>query len=460
MNKKLRFFKLLAALFLMLIPAEQPVGQNITYEFPGIQLKNSIIRSYDAKKSFIIYTDDGANRKFSYFDPTSSNDVSADFTSANVIVNDMKVVGDQVFFCGYSPSSPGAAFGYFDIGSVFFGSGPIYVSFVPGYTVTLPNGVAASEELNNFLQIEVQKLSTNDIHIYMIADANYFVGGTMSNDYRCVVDVWETGSGGGDFTANEEFSGVYFFNDLVITDNKLVVVGDKRGGTGQYMHEYSLPPSLTPSVFNISPAIITYWFVNDYLFYPIPEVRVAHIDHDVFAVACQGYIYDVKKGIVVSIYGSVGQLIDRILIDDPFGTDQIRDLECRSEKSTDGWRLYLVPEFGNTNKRNSQYVIDVSSAYIMNSVQLLTPNDIDELHSLTINAENETELSGTTTGALRVWQTATTNDACAQSIRVPFEHFWFPESNSIFKKYVGNGKYSYRTFYPIVVNVTRDYICK
>ncbi len=234
----------------MIIPAEQPVGQNITYEFPGIQLKNSIIRSYDAKKSFIIYTDDGANRKFSYFDPTSSNDVSADFTSANVIVNDMKVVDDQVFFCGYSPSSPGAAFGYFDIG------------------------------------------------------------------------------------------------------------------------------------------------------------------------------------------------------------------ECRSEKSTDGWRLYLVPEFGNTNKRNSQYVIDVSSAYIMNSVQLLTPNDIDELHSLTINAGNETELSGTTTGALRVWQTATTNDACAQSTRVPFEHFWFPESNPIFRKYVGNGKYSYMTFYPIVVNVTRDYICK
>lgn len=172
MNKKLRFFKLLAALFLMLIPAEQPVGQNITYEFPGIQLKNSIIRSYDAKKSFIIYTDDGANRKFSYFDPTSSNDVSADFTSANVIVN--------------------------------------------------------------------------DIHLYMIADVNYFVGGTMSNDYRCVVDVWETGSGGGDFTANEEFSGVYFFNDLVITDNKNPIF-KKYVGNGKYIYR-----TFNPIVINVT----------------------------------------------------------------------------------------------------------------------------------------------------------------------------------------------------------------
>lgn len=145
-------------------------------------------------------------------------------------------------FCGRSSLSADAVFGFFDIMALFFSAAPIKICTNNTYIIS----PVQTEVLTEYKQIEVQRISNNDIHIYMIAEAYNYIGQDVSHNYRCVVDVWETGLGMGTANTHEDFTGVYFFNDLAITDFDLVVVGDKHNGTGQYMHSYTLPTALTP----------------------------------------------------------------------------------------------------------------------------------------------------------------------------------------------------------------------
>lgn len=423
---------------------------------PNYNVKNSIIRYFEVEKAYIIYTDDGSKSLFTYFEPTSNTIVNADFTSANIMIYDMKIVDKYLYFCGETSSGGTAVFGFFEIYQTFFSAGPINILYAGAYSISGPGGTPANEQLKRFLQMEVQFFASNDVHIYMIADANYYHNGTVSNNYRCVVDVWETGTGGGTAHTNEQFSGVYFFNDLAITDNYLVVVGDKHGGTGQYMHNYALIGPSTLTTLPLPPSIINYWSADAYEYYPVPEVRVTHIHDDVFAVACHGVVKNTYDGIIVSIYQGVGNLIDRILISDPYNTTQIRDLDFNYdvEKS----KLYLIPEFNNTTKRNSQYVIDVSSTYHMTGVTLQTPL-LGEVHSMVAN-NHGTEVCGKYVGELHVWETDFSTNQCVQTNNVPFQNYWFPEPFYHYENYLNSWKYYYNTYYPIVSQGIVNIICK
>ena len=450
--------RLLATVAAIAVSAGYTYGQNILYELPNIDAGNSIIRYYEGEKAYVIYTDDGTSRKFIYFDPSTSSAVSADFTSTGIIVNDMKIVDKTLYFCGEKNGSNNAVFGLFNVYDLFFSSGAIKYSFTPTYTAYVSGATAVNENLNRFLQIEVQHLSSTDIHIYMIAEANYTMGGTTSNDYRCIVDVWETGVGGGTAYSQEQFSGVYYFNDLVMTDNDLVVVGDKRGGTAQYMHKYSLPTAMSSTIFPAFPTPIPYWFSDAAYYYPVPEVRVTHIKDSAFAVACYGAVLWNHKSIMVSVYNGISNLVDRIVIDDPYNTYQIRDFEyrCDADDTNKGY-LYFVPEYSQTNKRNSQYVIDLIG-YTMTAVSMLTPS-IDEVHSLTLN-DYKTELSGINASHLMVWHTDIPNNLCATGANVPFDHFWDTEYDGKFTPDLNGWPYLYRIVSPIITNETVNFQCK
>lgn len=454
MNKK-NAIRILAISLAFAFSPHHLNAQNIIYELPNYSVKNSIIRHFEGEKSYVIYTDDGIQRKFTYITPSAYTVTTADFTSAGVNVYDMKIVDKSLYFCGETTSGGIAVFGFFDIYQTFFGSAPIYVSYVNAYAINLPNGTPANEQLKKLLQIEVLKFADNDIHICMIADADYSAGNTVSNNYRCVVDVWETGVGGGTAHSDAELSGVYYYNDLTITDSNLVVVGDKHGGTGQYMHQYS-PLLAGSSTILLTSSLPIYWFAPDNEYYPVPEVRVTHIHDDYFAVACNGVIHSADKGIVVSVYQGAGNLVDRIIIQDHYDTRQLRDLECRYDKVKS--LLYLIPEYDMTNKRNSQYVIDLSPTFMMTGVSLQTPI-IDEVHSMTLN-NHETAISGMSSGELHVWETDIPTNQCIQAVNVPFYHHWFVEPYSTYENNISPWKYYYSIFFPVVSPNNIDTLCK
>lgn len=441
---------------MLMLSVQSVLGQNILYEIPDINVKSSIIRYFEGEKSYVIYTDDDVSRKFVYFDPATGTAVSADFTSADVIVNDMKIVNKSLYFCGKQAQSDKAAFGRFDIHSVFFGTDRIHIMYCTAYPIYHPYISNLAEQLTNLLQIEVQEISATDVHIYMTADAyNMDANNTVSSSYRCVVDVSDNGSSGVAWT-HEEFLGDYYFNDLVITDTSLVVVGDKHGATGQYMHRYTLPTTASTSALSTAPLAMPYWFAHDNQYFPQSEVRLAHIAGSAFAVACYGVVQSDLKGIVVSVYNGPGNLIDRILIKDPYDTKQIRDLECKYDEEKG--QLYLVPEHTQTTKTNSQYLIDLSPSLTMTGVSLLTPL-LDDAHSLTIN-DHMTEVSGRHGESLWVWRTDIPSSDCATGENIPFNHFWFPEGHYVQNIFPNFWNYQYTDIKPLISNHNTSIQCK
>lgn len=444
--------KILVGLFAMIM-SMLPIAvqsQNVIYEVLNYPVENSIIRASPGKDAYVIYTDDGVNQKFVYFEPQGSYVRVADFTTAKVQVNDMEIVDDLLFFCGSSLSGTGAVFGYFEIPSVFFSSGDFYVNYTSDYF--FPNG-QTREFLTSYYRLEVQKITSTDIHIYMIADAYNVTGSTVSNNYRCIVDVWEQGLMAGQANTQEEFYGDYHFNDLAVTDRELVVVGDKHGGTGQYMHSYPLPLPMTPTIFPSTS--ITYNYALDFQYYPYPEVQIEHIDNSYFAVACRGVIQSTQKSITVTTYNGMGGLIDRIQIHDPYNTTQIRDLRYNPITH----KLSLLPDWKYAGQTNSHYVIDLSPTYTMTGVTLVTPN-VDVLHSLETSQSYQAMLSGQSSGILQMWWSDIAQDQCASSDTVPFIHHFFPEPSYIMDLDVNQWTYFYRQITPVVTIENIDLICK
>lgn len=341
-------------------------AQNTIYEVQGVSSTNSIIREFKRDK-YVVYNDQSGVPTFGLANMSTGQYTEASISSPlSIVINDMEIVREYAYFCGKVINPTYAVYGFFHIDSVFSGSGDIHYSILSPITmVNSTNLSGAVEFFTDLLRIEPYVISKNDVHIFMVAVA-YCVdtAGHTWNPYRCLIDAHYNGSATLDISALEDPNGTFYINDIAVTDNFLVVVGDKHGGTGDYMTYLPLP-TIGMSIFFayfLPPSIFYYW-PPDIDYFPVPEVRIEALGRDAFATVCKGFIGGNVgtgvSGIVLSTYNSPISLNIRNRIDNPDSVKGFRDLKFNSYDNM----IYYIPEFSLCNNPIHLHGSQVVSGY-------------------------------------------------------------------------------------------------
>lgn len=321
-------------------------AQNIIYEVPSVKSDNSIIREYK-EDCYLVYNDISGTPTFGLADIANATYYEASMSVPTLVINDMEIVGKIAYFCGNDVGTTFVFFGFFDIPDVFFSGGAINYCLLPPLTMTDPPTISGyTENFTKLLRIEPFVLSSNDVHIFMVGESYYTApSGASGTPYRCLIDAHYDGTTAIDLSTQEETGSVYFFDDIAVTSNHLVAVGDKHGGTGQYMNFYTLPNTAHYQYFQtIPPLSPNFYWSQDIEYYPVPEVRIESMGGDAFATVCKGFVYagvgTNVSGIVLTTYNSAINMADRHLIDNPYDTKMFRDFKFNDTDSL----LYYIPE--------------------------------------------------------------------------------------------------------------------
>ncbi|MCR5588556.1 MAG: hypothetical protein K6F72_02965 [Bacteroidales bacterium] len=340
----------IATVAFLLLANLAALGQSAVYEAYGIISMNSIIRSYDQDID-IVYNDNGL-RSFLHVNRTTGSIVEAQIPNLQAVA-DMEIERNEnkVYFCGQYSGNP--VIGRFSINNLFFGTGQVEIipiNITPPIDYNGPTGAMKPQKL------EVQYINSADIHVYIIGYAeltvpNYPPGYTVLYDAMYNGTIW-------DIEHLHEPGGNYLFYDLTVTNNFLMMFGEKQGGQADYFshcdnaisgnHHLSYGMSTPPS-FNMS----DFW-PTDY--YPITKPLVETLSGDVHVTA--GYaVFDGDSGIVISKYSLPSALTDRWFIPNITVSTGFRDLKYNRYNN----KLYLVPELGHTVVTDLLYVFDLTT---------------------------------------------------------------------------------------------------
>ena len=340
-NSFFRICAFLGILFASSIPVAAQ-GDEI-YEVPGINSKKSIVRYWKGME-YIVYTEDGSTSSFSLVDYSSMS--CATFSSASYLgVNDFEIAVDSVFFCGFDGTIP--IFGYFDIFNLFSTATGLNTISLGGW---FPSSLSGQERISNLMKLEAQLIPPNYCHVYMIGKAEYLQPGYPVRQNRCIVDMRKIGTTW-DYQFSQEHGSTYYYDDVVITNNFVEVVGHKNGSSGYYNTRY-VPPTSVTFLIPSSPYTVTYYHPTGNTCYSTDPYRpemATHLFGDYYALVsyanvCVGGIVD--RGTVLSIFNGSPNCVYRYFIPQGFlDTADWEFKDFRYNKYTK--ELYLLQEMSN-----------------------------------------------------------------------------------------------------------------
>lgn len=294
----------------------------------------------------------------------------------------------------------------------------------------------ATEQATEMTRIDVQTIpNSNEAHIYTIGRAFYSTASYTSNSYACVYDIYVpdiTSPSSTSFTVNEEFSSVFIFTDLTVTDNNLVVVGNKNWNNGQYMYKLPLPNAGVSSIFTLPSFPITYYAADNAAYMPQEEILIEHLWGDRFAIACIAKTSQ-WTDYTVSCYDDVGIPTDRCRIFVPNNTTVA---ELRYNQWTK--QLAMLPYYSAINPSNIFYSISILNAGAAPNIGQITYSQdlttFEYIYSLDAEFQysvNEFFLVGRdNSGRLTCWDYFPTNSHCKNSATFNAPHFYAYEGKS------------------------------
>lgn len=333
----------------MLLANLAAFGQSAVYEATGMISMNSIIRNYDQDID-IVYNDNG-QRSFLHVNRTTGSIVEAQIPNLQS-VTDMEIERNEnkVYFCGQYAGDP--VFGRFSISSLFFGTGQVEIipiSYTPPIDYSGPTGIMTPQKL------EVQYINSADVHVYIIGYAKLTVP-YYTSAYTVLYDAMYNGTIW-DIEHLHGPGGNYLFYDLAVTNNYLMLFGEKQGGQADYFNKYTFPSAPNTHLSNnVTPLIVNMCSFVPPDYYPITKPLVETLSGDVHVTA--GYaVFDGDSGIVISKYSSPGALTDRWFIPNITVSTGFRDLKYNRYNN----KLYLVPELSHTVVTDLLYVFNLTT---------------------------------------------------------------------------------------------------
>ena len=328
-----------------LLAAAAVSAQDALYETQGLPAGTSIIREY-APGVDIVYLDNG-RPVFLYVDRMGSMVLEVPVPGL-VSVSDMEINKDTLYFCGNYNGDP--AVGYFDVNDMFFGSSTVEFAQVL-YTPVVSNGNGTFYGALTLTKLEVYR-DGNFVHVLVVMDVEF--GTPYADDYTGLIDARYDGT---QWIAEiiSETTGVFFFDDVAVTGNYVIVIGDKHGATGDYSTFWFLPSSnfITPLTI---PDSLSIYYSPDVDYFPISKPLIEHIDADMYATAAWGS-FEGDTGVVVTIYDNIYTMNTRWFVPDITESMAFAELKYNPADNT----LYLVPDAAKSRLTDMVYSFDLSA---------------------------------------------------------------------------------------------------
>lgn len=158
------------------------------------------------------------------------------------------------------------------------------------------------------MKLKVQPCS-DGIHVYMIGAA-LFTGTTDTN--RCIVDMCNyTGSSTWEFRFVQEHWSIYYYDDITVTDNYVVVVGHKNGSSGHYCSVFTKPGTVATHLIPMIPYIDNYSYsggTDGIMADPNRPLMIENLSDDHYAIvgyADVSYFGPYDRGTILYIYDAV-----------------------------------------------------------------------------------------------------------------------------------------------------------
>ena len=384
--------------------ASNVYAQNVIYDIGGLVTKTSIIREYQ-QNEYILYNY-GSQQEFVYANTMTLSGAEMDISPYLSSVSDMCIKGDYCFFCGENGTL--VVMGYFHIPSFIAGTASLYTFPIPTYT-NPANGY--TETIHALKKIDVHFTSANDFHMFAIGEATALdpYGNTIG-PYRIIVEGYYNGSYV-NYNSHSQYSSVYYFDDLAVVGTNLIVVGDKHGSSGQYMHQYIITSA--PVLTNLS-ASIQYNMTATYYYFPLSEMQIIPLSGTAFATACHAYC-DGNRCLVVTSYSTTGAIADRIYLPSTTGAIGIKDFAYN--QSLD--RLGIIP----TSPGNSIIHITIDPTTLLMNADNQMVSAISTLNSCTkLTNQKEFMISGAIGNTLYTWRSYFGNDQCASVVPIQTVH--------------------------------------
>ena len=418
--KQLNYLFLNCCLFLGAVFAAVPsVAQtNSIYEVQSLFPQDAIVRYWQEEKYVVYSIDDNTMTHFTLFDYSSMQ--CTDFRIKGIEVSDFEIEKKTVYFCGKPAGGANPLFGYFDISTLFATGTGFYVASLAGAQPSL-EFPGYYEEIISLMKLEVQTCP-DGIHVYMIGEAK---NTKFSATNRCIVDVMGTPP---TVTWNVFFSqenaSVYYYDDIAVTDNEVVVIGHKNGSAGHYNTSYPKPSFVLIPLIPFG-YLATYYYSgwgSDYYLDPNRPLLIEHLFGDYYAIVGHANVWPggiLDRGTVVSIYNSSANCVYRCCIPQGFSdTAKWEFKDLRYNKHTE--RLYLLQEMSqpvSTSLNSVVCAFDVTSAGTIPSATAYYEPDV-EYYSLdqAINVWDAVVVGEKT--AMRLWHHEAMGD-CVKKVQLP-----------------------------------------
>jgi hypothetical protein len=409
MKNKIKTLLFCAIALISATPWTVSKAQNSVVDHASITSKNlsAIVREYE-EDSFVLYTHDGFfSRWFNLVDMYGAviTDVQLPTT---LTINDFEILDGMVYFCGADNTSP--IIGWFNVDSVFNSYSTIRYVIVPP-NMPCPDNTSAQDIISKLIRITPTKFG-GQVHLLLTGEGSCGMTTTLNH---CLIDLYHDGMGWV-MVYHQQNTGIYYYDDIEVTSNNVVIVGHKNESNGEYIQEYMIPTIPNQDIFlkqtlpgNTYFSQLTYahGVGADYIPDMYKEILSDKMVGDMFVTVAYGtrFAYpNTDTGTFLNIYYSAGNLASRWFIQKHCWSNN----ELRYNSATNSIMLFLNNCYSTWREGYIEFFLDnshtiVTSAVFHHENAHGMYKTLDACENSLVNGK--TVLIGTSpTHCLRIWQ--------------------------------------------------------
>lgn len=232
-RKVLIIYALFAFAILPTLVGNVAAQTNIVEMSSVLQSRASIVRVYTKNLSLVYNQDGQGNYTFNLIDVLTG--FCYTMYLPGMTVNDVEIVNDTAYFCGNIGYNVVA--GWFDIQSLFFSGGSMSCFIIPATLSCSLNPSTCTEGILSLDKLEIIKYANGLNHMVMVGKAKCTMSETPNT---CIAEIYHDGFDF-KFAYQVEHPGVFGYDDIAVTNEKVVVVGHKIDSEGEYLTAFGIP---------------------------------------------------------------------------------------------------------------------------------------------------------------------------------------------------------------------------